>query len=210
MPSLKSLMDSRLSWALLLWTGMSAVLTLLSVQIFGRFPLVPALLQILHPFVAALVLLICVLKAITAETDGLVRRYLVIGGATLLIAAGFFFGSPLLKRASLWMEFQRVRPAYEQVVAQAEAGRTIPRQRTPDGAYPTVDLGPPVRVAFNWGGLADNWHGIVHDPTEIVRTARGWGPDQHLTVAPEAQELFGGDIVRCTQLARGWFYCGFT
>jgi hypothetical protein len=60
-----------------------------------------------------------------------------------------------------------------------------------------VDQGPPVRVAFVWGGILDNWQGIVYDPTGVVLTEKG-----HL--------LFGGDLIHARHLWKDWYYCAFT
>ncbi len=80
--------------------------------------------------------------------------------------------------------------------------------------YPTIiDEGPPVRVAFSWGGIIDNWHGIVYDPTGEVLKAnqfkRDWSnwndPNLHAV-----KKLFDGDMTSATHLWGPWYYCTFT
>ncbi|MEZ5300845.1 MAG: hypothetical protein R3F11_09365 [Verrucomicrobiales bacterium] len=75
-----------------------------------------------------------------------------------------------------------------------------------------VDAGPPVRVAFSSGGLLDNWHGIVHDPSGAVLDAN-LPPGVWETVDPAAREaraFFGGTLVRARHLWGDWYYCQFT
>lgn len=77
-----------------------------------------------------------------------------------------------------------------------------------------VDPGPPVRVAVSWGGILDNWRGLVHDPTgEAMKAKRldleTWsnrGDPDDASVAG----LFGGTLVRARHLEGDWYLCWFT
>ncbi len=66
-----------------------------------------------------------------------------------------------------------------------------------------IDEGPPVRVAFSWGGLIDNWGGICYDPSGLILEANQSNPDS-------VRKLFGGDLIYAKHLWADWYYCGFT
>jgi len=66
-----------------------------------------------------------------------------------------------------------------------------------------IDDGPPVRVAFSWGGLTDNWGGVCYDPSGSILEV-----NQSNTGA--MRELFGGELTSVKHLWDGWYYCSFT
>lgn len=61
-----------------------------------------------------------------------------------------------------------------------------------------ADAGPPLRVAFNWGGLIDNWAGIVLDPTDTI------------TDIERHRGVFGGRLMGCRLLKPKVYLCSFT
>lgn len=107
-----------------------------------------------------------------------------------------------------WTAFMAKRPAYEAVIASLERGEAPPQSQ--DLRY--MAEGDPLRVAFLGDGIADNWSGVVYDPTDQVRAARGWkrGKPGHYTAPPQVREWFGGDLVACSHLAGHFYRCGFT
>ena len=66
-----------------------------------------------------------------------------------------------------------------------------------------VDNGPPIRVAFSWGGLIDNWSGICYDPSGEISHANS-------SYHSPTRGLFEGDLIYAFHLTGYWFYCGFT
>ncbi len=80
--------------------------------------------------------------------------------------------------------------------------------------YPIIiDEGLPIRIAFGWGGVIDNWYGIVYDPTAEVLRARlfksdwaNWDDSKLLAV----KKLFGGDMTFARHLWGNWYFCNFT
>ncbi len=54
-------------------------------------------------------------------------------------------------------------------------------------------------IIFSWGGLLDNWEGIVYDPTKTIEMA----PQRN-------RRAFGGDMVYARNLWGPWYYCSFT
>ncbi|MFT7617833.1 MAG: hypothetical protein ACI97A_001472 [Planctomycetota bacterium] len=76
-----------------------------------------------------------------------------------------------------------------------------------------VDKGPPVRIAFPWGGITDNWFGIVYDPTGEVLKANQieiGGENWHNPKFEPVKKLFGGDMHAAQHMWGHWYYCVFT
>ncbi len=145
----------------------------------------------------------------------LFRRYTNWFGATTIIVLaviyifGFTsFGYDLGMYSRLWRnESEYMRQVKLIIGAKSKSERD-------KFQYPTIaDEGPPVRVAFSWGGIIDNWHGIVYDPTgEVLKASefkRDWSnwndPKLH-----EVKKLFGGDMTSAKHLWGPWYYCTFT
>ena len=75
----------------------------------------------------------------------------------------------------------------------------------------SVDLGPPIRVAFTPAGMLDNWSGIIYDPTGDIMQAHGFDSVTGKFAAPEkVTKLFGGDLVSCRHLWGRYYDCSFT
>jgi hypothetical protein len=114
--------------------------------------------------------------------------------------------------------FSRARPTYDMIVAE-----TL-RQPPPDTSHVpwvnldhgdveySVDLGPPVRIAFvQPGGIIDNWEGIVYDRSGAVRAATGWkNAAGQFSAPPELVWLFGGDLLECRPVVDHYYRCWFT
>ena len=99
---------------------------------------------------------------------------------------------------------------YQSVVTEIAAGAD-------DSAfdYPVrVDPGPPRRIAFSWGGILDNWRGVVYDPTGEVMKAnildRKTWPNRDDPDYASVAGLFGGTLVRAQHLEGNWYLCWFT
>ncbi|WP_156459697.1 hypothetical protein [Brevundimonas sp. Root1279] len=131
---------------------------------------------------------------------------LVGAGAALVLAPLPQWGGWLWFRIS----FESHKAAYAKVVEEAPG---LPRQGTAHGVRYLVEPGPPVRVAFPQPvGVADNWSAVIHDPSDAVLTARGWGAGGagEYTARPYVQELWGGDLLTCTRITGHWHRCWFT
>jgi hypothetical protein len=127
------------------------------------------LLSIFTPLLGGALLLACIPLAVTTAIAGIKGKpRLLLAVAVLVVAVAIVgwltpVGATFGARCKLWRE----KPYYQSVVAKVAAGAD-------DSAfdYPiTVDPGPPPRVAFSWGGILDNWHGVVYDPTGGVMEA---------------------------------------
>lgn len=134
--------------------------------------------------------------------------------AAILVAAGVaLLLSPLPQWGGwLWfrISFESHKAAYMQVVTEAS---DLPRQGTAHGVRYLIEPGPPMRVAFPQPvGVADNWGAVIHDPTDAVLTAQGWGesgPGDY-TARPDVQNLWGGDLLTCARITGHWHRCWFT
>jgi hypothetical protein len=100
---------------------------------------------------------------------------------------------------------------YETIVARVQANPKASWYEEDGGVIYSVDLGPPIRVAFNPAGVLDNWSGIIYDPTGDVMLADGFDPVTGKFFAPDSvTKLFNGDLVSCRHLWRSYYRCSFT
>jgi hypothetical protein len=75
-----------------------------------------------------------------------------------------------------------------------------------------IDPGPPVRVAYVWGGHLDNWHGVVYDPTgEVLEaTKSGIGLSSRNDPSPiNVKKLFSSHLISAEHLTGFWYFCDF-
>lgn len=140
------------------------------------------------------------------------RRFRAAGLLAILTPLAFFI-APVVSSggAGLWnqAQFDRSRTAYEDVVARAAS---LPDSGVADGRAYRIERGQTTRVAFTLPvGAADNWSAIVHDPSDLVATARGWGAQPgDYTAHPDVRDLWGGKLVACTKISGHYFRCEFT
>lgn len=100
---------------------------------------------------------------------------------------------------------------YQEIIAKVEKNPQPYWYEDDEGVTFSVDLGPPIRVAFNPAGMLDNWSGIIYDPTGDVMQARGFDPVTGEFAAPEKiTKLFSGDLYSCRHLWGRYYDCSFT
>jgi hypothetical protein len=147
----------------------------------------------------------------TAVTLAMLARATTRRGAALL-AVGllglFLYGAQTARLVRFWV----LKPGYQAVIREVEQGL---RDEDPIRARRTafrIDDGMPLRVAFPWDGIIDNWYGVVYDPTDELsrfcgdagRNSGGFLKD------PTLRQLFGGTMTYCERLSQGWYFCWFT
>jgi hypothetical protein len=133
--------------------------------------------------------------------------------AACLIATGVFLFTPYGTLLGTYFRFYRHLEHYEAVVAQisqADIGTLTERQQSQEYI---IDKGPPVRIAFVWHVMIDNWIGIVYDPSgEVMRAnvfKRDWSNWKDPQLRP-VKALFGGDLYMTRKLWKDWYCCWFT
>ena len=142
------------------------------------------------------------------------KRLITLVAAPALFAAMALLALPFVRTGNYLGDFSLLMvnwDRYEAIVADIRANpRAAAFEVDGDITY-SVDLGPPVRVAFNPEGLLDNWSGIIYDPTGDVLLADGFDPKTGKFVAPNrVTKLFQGDLVRCRSLWGDYYTCSFT
>lgn len=170
------------------------------------------LLSIFTPLLGWALLLACVPLAIAAAMVGIKgnsRMPLAVAGLVITVAivgwltpAGKSFGA----HCKLWRE----KAHYQSVITRLAAGADDSASDHPIA----VDPGPPRRVAFSWGGILDNWVGVVYDPTGEVMKAdildtETWSNRDDPDYASVAG-WFGGSLIRAKHLEGNWYLCWFT
>lgn len=142
----------------------------------------------------------------------IVRHFRAAGLLAILTPLAFFI-APVISSVGtdLWnqAQFERSKTVYEDVVARAAS---LPDNGIADGRAYRIERGQTTRVAFTLPvGVADNWSAIVHDPSDLVATAKGWGarPGDY-TAHPDVRDLWGGKLVACTGITGHYYRCDFT
>ena len=146
-----------------------------------------------------------VIVAIKSKT-----RIPIVTAVIVAVVAITGWFTPLGKTMGAHCKLWREKEYYESVIAEVGKGND---ESKPD--FPVlVDTGSAVRVAFSWGGILDNWRGIVHDPTGEVMKAnildlKTWENRNDPDYASVSM-LFGGTLIRAQHLGGDWYLCWFT
>ncbi len=128
----------------------------------------------------------------------------------VVIAGLLFYGSPFARL----VRFHVLKSRYVSIVNEVTQGLTddekVELRRS--GIQLDDGDGGPVRIAFPWIGVVDNWCGVIFDPTDGLANFCGdAGRDHHgLLKNPDLRDLFGGQMTRCERQEKGWYFCWFT
>ncbi len=138
----------------------------------------------------------------------------VIGAAPALLVCTLALALPFSAAGSFAGSLSRLlvnRGHYEAIIKKVELDpKPVWFEEYGNVTY-SVDVGPPVRVAFNPEGMLDNWSGIIYDRTGDVMIARGFDPRSGRFFAPDRiTMLFNGDLVSCRHLWGEYYDCSFT
>ena len=170
------------------------------------------LLSIFTPLLGGALLFACIPLAVSAAIVGIKEKTRMLFAVAILVVSVTIVGwlTPVGKtfgaRCKLWRE----KAYYQSVVAKVVASADDSEFNHPI----IVDSGPPLRVAFSWGGILDNWRGVVHDPTGEVMKAnildtKTWSNRDDPDYASVAG-FFGGTLIRAQHLEGDWYLCWFT
>lgn len=151
------------------------------------------------------------LVAAIATVIMLVRQNITGRGSAVMavaIVSLFFYGNHVVRLA----RFYALKSGYLAVVQDVERGLTDEKKSELRRSGIFLDEDGPVRIAFPWMGIVDNWCGVVFDPTDQLANYCGdAGQDTRgFLKDPSLRKLFGGDITRCERLEKGWYFCWFT
>jgi hypothetical protein len=146
-----------------------------------------------------------IMAALALSGEGKAVGVLIVAALVLVLLPLPSWGG----RLWFFISFNQHRQAYDAVVAEADG---LPRDGNRHGVAYRIEPGPPIRVAFPQPvGIADNWGAVIHDPSDGVATAKGWGETNgDYTIRPDLQELWGGDIVSCSRITGHYYRCWFT
>jgi hypothetical protein len=143
------------------------------------------------------------------------QRYIAPGIAVAFIV-GCGFGFVYLPDDVSWKaKFYRHKRSYEARVAEVyqmspQQLQNLVQENKAEIKYKdcSIDLGPPIRVAFVWDGIIDNWYGVMYDPSDTVRQVneKEWNDPSY----GELKNIFGGDLVSVKHIEGHWYFCSFT
>ncbi|WP_337661231.1 hypothetical protein [Erythrobacter sp. Alg231-14] len=126
----------------------------------------------------------------------------------LVMLAGplFFAGKEIGTHALLLTE----QDQYEAIIANVHANPTQVSFAKVDRITYSVDLGPPIRIAFNPDGYLGSWSGIVHDPSGEVMLINAIDEESGQSTAQERiRNVFEGVLVECRHLKGDYYRCFF-
>ena len=145
------------------------------------------------------------------------NRFAAICLAALLTIGGISYGTDLIKDLGLRLRFHRLKPAYSEIIEKLNCGK-IPGEGKHLGTKYESETAPAFRASFSWGGIIDNWYGIIYDPSGKIMRCNEFDPrfpDQTPKVK-EDEELsqirmaFGGLLYKAESLGGHWYLCWFT
>ena len=134
---------------------------------------------------------------------------------TLIGTSSISYGTDLVKDLGLKLRFYRFKPTYSEIVDKLNSGKMPHEGRHRKINYKS-ETDPVFRVAFSWGGMIDNWYGIVYDPSgNIMRfndsdprfPDQGQKDDEELN---KIRMIFGGVLYKVEKLSNHWYMCWFT
>jgi hypothetical protein len=135
-----------------------------------------------------------------------------VTAAGLVLVGALFVGEtgPRIGAAAAARDFEyrflQMAPRYERIVKELAPRTQVPERGTSGDVHWVVDAGPPRRIAFPQpGSVADNWEGVVYDPSGALRQAKGGS-----LTPPGLARLFGGRLLSCEPVRDHFYRCWFT
>ena len=134
---------------------------------------------------------------------------------TLMGIGSIICGTDLVKDLGLKLRFYQFKPTYSEIVDKLNLEKMPDEGRHREINYKS-ETDPVFRVSFSWGGIIDNWCGIVYDPSgKIMRCNESDPrfPDQGPKDDEELNKIriiFGGVLYKAEKLSDHWYLCWFT
>ena len=122
------------------------------------------------------------------------------------------------------LRFNRYKKEYVKIIDKIKLNEISAKGKF-EGVNYDSETNKVTRVSFSWGGIIDNWKGIVYDPTnELSKIAENNGihinyikgksltptEKQHIKETTELKMLFGGVIYKVEKITDNWYLCWFT
>ena len=142
----------------------------------------------------------------------------------LLLVGVISYGTNFTTDLGDKLRFLRYEKKYVQIIEKIET-KKISSNGSLNGISYDTEVDPAMRVSFSWGGIIDNWRGIIYDPTnELSKIAENnqihinseernpLTPDdeQYIKETAELKLLFGGVIYKVKKMGNNWYLCWFT
>ena len=143
------------------------------------------------------------------------NRLAAIFLCTLIGTSSISYGTDLVKDLGLKLRFYRFKPTYSEIVDKLNSGKMPHEGRYREINYKS-ETDPVFRVSFSWGGMIDNWYGIVYDPSGNIMRCNESDPrfpdqgpmdDEELS---KIRMIFGGVLYKVEKLSDHWYLCWFT
>ena len=142
----------------------------------------------------------------------------------LLLVGVISYGTNFTTDLGDKLRFLRYEKKYVQIIEKIKT-KKISSNGSVNGISYDTEVDPAMRVSFSWGGIIDNWRGIIYDPTnELSKIAENnqihinsgernqLTPDEerYIKETAELKLLFGGVIYKVKKMGNNWYLCWFT
>ena len=142
----------------------------------------------------------------------------------LLLVGVISYGTNFTTDLGDKLRFLRYEKKYVQIIEKIKT-KKISSNGSVNGISYDTEVDPVMRVSFSWGGILDNWKGIIYDPTnELSKIAENNqthinsgdrkpltpAEEQYIKETTELKLLFGGVIYKVKKMANNWYLCWFT
>jgi len=149
---------------------------------------------------------------------------MIVSLVGLLLVGVISYGTNFTTDLGDKLRFLRYEKKYVQIIEKIET-KKISSNGSLNGISYDTEVDPAMRVSFSWGGIIDNWKGIVYDPSnELSKIAENNGihinyikgksqtpaEKQHIKETTELKMLFGGVIYKVKKMGNNWYLCWFT
>ena len=149
---------------------------------------------------------------------------MIVSLVGLLLVGVISYGTNFTTDLGDKLRFLRYEKKYVQIIEKIET-KKISFNGSVNGISYDTEVDPAMRVSFSWGGIIDNWRGIIYDPTnELSKIAENnqihinsgernqLTPDEerYIKETAELKLLFGGVIYKVKKMRNNWYLCWFT
>ena len=149
---------------------------------------------------------------------------MIVSLVGLLLVGVISYGTNFTTDLGDKLRFLRYEKKYVQIIEKINT-KKISSNGSVNGINYDTEVNPAMRVSFSWGGIIDNWRGIIYDPTnELSKIAENiqihinsgernqLTPDEerYIKETAELKLLFGGVIYKVKKMRNNWYLCWFT